>query len=99
MQGTSLRDHVLQLIDRGMRAPETTLPAKDAKAYQVPEIPTLNFGEGASFPPELMTSRGINEFLDREELEKYFNVMKYSRGSGPLATDASDSLDGSDAKS
>jgi hypothetical protein len=95
MQGTSLRDHVLQLIERGMRAPETMQPAKATKAYQVPEIPTLNFGEGASFPPELMTSRGINEFLDREELENYLNVVKYGRSSGPLA---SDSLDGSDTK-
>jgi hypothetical protein len=95
MQGTSLRDHVLQLIERGMRAPEPTQPAKEAKAYQVPKIPILDFGEGASFPPEFTTNRGINEFLDREEFEKYLNVVKYGRGSGPLA---SDSLDGSDAK-
>jgi hypothetical protein len=95
MQGTSLRDHVLQLIERGMRAPEVAQPAKEAKVYQVPAIPTLNFGEGASFPPEFTTNRGINEFLDREEFEKYLNVVKYGRGSGPLA---SDSLDGSDAK-
>jgi hypothetical protein len=53
---------VLQLIERDMSAPETTQPTKEAKAYQVPEIPTLNFGEGASFPPELMTNRRINEF-------------------------------------
>jgi hypothetical protein len=89
LQGTSLRDHVIALIERGMNAP---LPAanKPAKAYQVPPIPTLPAHYECRLPPELMTNAGINEFLDREELEKYWNVIKYGRGSGPLTGESAE---------
>ncbi len=89
MQGTSLRDHVLQLIERGMQQP--VQPGLKRMPRPVSPIPTVPAHLQGSLPPELMTSAGINEFLDREELEKYLNVMKYGRGSGPLASGSTDS--------
>ncbi len=83
MQGTSLRDHVLQLIERGMQQPEPSQIKRELKA--IPEIPTVNFG---TLPPELMTNKGINEFLMNEEYQKYLNVMKYGRGSGAAPNEA-----------
>jgi hypothetical protein len=88
LQGTSLRDHVIALIERGMNAPTAAASAKLSKAYQVPKIPTLDLGPGASFPMELMTNAGINEFLAREELENHLNVVKYGRSTGPLSDEA-----------
>ena len=76
MQGTSLRDHVLQLIERGMQQP---VPQVKRAPKPIPEIPTVNFG---TLPPELMTNRGINEFLMAEEYQNYLNVMKYGSSSG-----------------
>ena len=91
MQGTSLRDHVLALIERGMQQPVP--PEAKRMPRPVSPIPTLPVHLQGSLPPELMTNAGINEFLDREELEKYLNVVKYGRGSGRLAFDSTDSND------
>ena len=91
MQGTSLRDHVLALIERGMQQPVP--PEAKRMPRPVSPIPTLPVHLQGSFPTELMTNAGINEFLDREELEKYSNVVKYGRGSGRLAFDSTDSND------
>ena len=91
MQGKSLRDHVLSLIERGMQ--QAAQPEAKRVPRPVSPIPTVPVRFQGSFPPELMTNAGINEFLDREELEKYLNVVKYGRGSGPLASDATDSND------
>jgi hypothetical protein len=90
MQGTSLRDHVLQLIERGMQQPEPNQAKREPKP--IPAIPTVPAHFQINLPPELMTNAGINEFLAREEYEKYLNVMKYGRGSGPLPADSTDSL-------
>ncbi len=89
MQGTSLRDHVLQLIERGMQQPaQSELKRMPRPVSPIPTVPVRFQG---SFPPELMTNAGINEFLAREEYETYLNVMKYGRGSGPLPSDSTDS--------
>jgi hypothetical protein len=97
MQGTSLRDHVLQLIERGMQQPaKAELKRMPRPVSPIPTVPVRFQG---SFPPELMTSAGINEFLDREELENYWNVVKYGRVSGPLASDSKDSNDRNDGGS
>ncbi len=82
MQGTSLRDYVLQLIERGMQQPEAQVKREPKP---IPAIPTVNFG---TLPPELMTNRGINEFLMNEEYENYLNVMKYGRSTGASSNDA-----------
>ena len=91
MQGTSLRDHVLALIERGMQQPAQ--PELKRMPRPVPPIPTVPAHFQGSFPPELITNAGIHEFLAREEYETYLNVMKYGRGSGPLASDSADSND------
>jgi hypothetical protein len=83
MQGKSLRDHVLQLIERGMQQPA---PAQlKSELRPIPAIPTMDFG---TLPPELMTNKGINEFLMNEEYENYLNVMKYGRSTGAAPGDA-----------
>jgi hypothetical protein len=84
MQGTSLRDHVLQLIERGMRAPEQSQAKREPRP--IPAIPTVDFGP---LPPELMTNRGINEFLADEEFQNYLNVIKYGRSSGAAPNEES----------
>ena len=86
LQGTSLRDHVLALIERGMRSPPVSAPAARVPR-PVPPIPTLPAHYDINLPPELTTNAGINAFLDNEELEKYLNVVKYGRSSGPSAED------------
>ncbi len=83
MRGTSLRDYLLQLIERGMQQPEPSQLKRVPKP--IPEIPTVNFG---TLPPELMTNKSINEFLMNEEYQKYLNVMKYGRGSGAAPNEA-----------
>ena len=88
MQGTSLRDHVLALIERGMQQ-SAQLEVKRAPRPVSP-IPTVPVQFQGSFPKELMTNAGINEFLDGQELEKYLNVVKYGRGSGSLPADSTD---------
>ena len=89
MQGTSLRDHVLALIERGMQQPAQ--PEFKRTPRPVPPIPTVPVQFQGNFPAELMTNAGINEFLAREEYETYLNVVRYGRGSGPLASDSADS--------
>jgi hypothetical protein len=89
MQGTSLRDHVLQLIERGMQ--QAAQPEARRTPRPVPPIPTVPVRFQGSFPRERMTNAGINEFLAREEYDTYLNVMKYGRGSGPLPSDSIDS--------
>jgi hypothetical protein len=76
MHGTSLRDHVLQLIERGMQLPEQSQAKREPRS--IPPIPTIDFG---TLPPELITNNGINEFLMNEEYENYVDVMKYGRSS------------------
>ncbi len=88
LQGTSLRDHVLALIDRGMKSPVPSASAAQPRVPRpVPPIPTLPAHYEINLPPELTTNDGINAFLDNEELEKYLNVVKYGRSSGPSAED------------
>ena len=86
MQGTSLRDHVLQLIERGMQ--HSGPPEGKRMPRPVSPIPTVPAHFQANLPPELMTNAGINEFLAREEYETYLNVIKYGRGSGPLSANS-----------
>lgn len=82
MQGTSLRDHVLALIERGMQQPVSHVKREPKP---IPAIPTMRLG---TLPPELMTNRGINEFLMEEEYQNYLNVMKYGRSSGAEPNEA-----------
>ena len=77
MQGTSLRDHVLQLIERGMQQSAQAEVRREPRP--IPKIPTMDFG---TLPLELMTNRGINEFLMAEEYQNYLNVLKYGFSSG-----------------
>jgi hypothetical protein len=84
MQGTSLRDYVLQLIERGMQLPESSQAKREPKP--IPAIPTMDFG---TLPRELMTNKGINEFLMNEEYENYLNVIKYGRSTGAAPSDES----------
>jgi hypothetical protein len=84
MQGKSLRDHVLQLIERGMQQPELSQAKRVPKP--IPAIPTMDLG---TLPPELMTNKGINEFLMNEEYENYLNVMKYGRSTGAAPDETS----------
>jgi hypothetical protein len=79
MQGITLRDYVLQLIERGMQQ-----PAQQSKRVPRPvsAIPTVPPHYQNSLPATLMSNAGINELLDREEFEKYLNVVKHGRGSG-----------------
>jgi hypothetical protein len=84
LQGTTLRDHVVQLIERGMQQPEPSQAKRAPKP--IPAIPTFDFG---ALPAELMTNKGINEFLMNEEYDNYLNVMKHGRSTGAAPSDAS----------
>jgi hypothetical protein len=83
LQGLSLRDHVLTLIERGMQ-PGAAASGAPNDPKPVPSIPTLPAHYQINLPPELLSNAGINEFLDRQELENYLNVVKHGRSSGPL---------------
>ena len=85
LQGKSLRDHVLTLIERGMRSPPPSATTTARVPRPVPPIPTVDFGP---VPLHLTTNKGINEFLDNEDLQKHLNVIKYGRSSGAAGNEA-----------
>jgi hypothetical protein len=74
MQGTSLRDHVLQLIERGMQ--QTAQPQAKREPRAVPPIPTIRFREAVDPAAFLMTNEQINQILDNDEIERYERVMR-----------------------
>jgi hypothetical protein len=76
LQGTSLRDHVIALIERGMNAPPSSAANKTVKAYQVPEIPTISFREPVDPAAFLLTNEQVNQMLDDDEIERYERVMR-----------------------
>lgn len=79
MQGKSLRDHVLQLIERGMQQ-----PAEIAKRAPRPvsAIPTLGPEYELSVDPDRLRAGGAQQLLHELELENYMNVMKYGSSMG-----------------
>jgi hypothetical protein len=79
MQGTSLRDHVLQLIERGMKQPAE--PVKRLP-MPVPEIPTLGPEYELTVDPESLRGGGAQDLLHALELEDYMNVVKYGSSTG-----------------
>jgi hypothetical protein len=85
MQGTSLRDHVLQLIERGMRVPGQSQVKREPRP--IPAIPKVDFGP---LRLKLTTNRGINEFLANEEFQNYLNVIKYGRSTGAAPNEAAE---------
>ncbi len=81
MQGTSLRDHVLALIERGMQQP--AVPFKRVP-LPVPELPTLGPEYELTVDPESLRGGGAQDLLDALELEDHMNVVKYGSSSGDL---------------
>ena len=74
MQGKSLRDHVLQLIERGMQQPEPSQLKREPRP--VPAIPTITFSEPVDRSAFLLTNEQVNEILDQDEIERYERVMR-----------------------
>ena len=79
MQGTSLRDHVLQLIERGMQQP--AIPIK-RMPRPVSEPPMLGPEYELSVHPDRLRGGGAQQLLDELDLEAYLNVVKYGSSSG-----------------
>lgn len=74
MQGTSLRDHVLQLIEKGMQ--QDGKPQIKREPRPVPAIPTITFNEPVDRSAFLLTNEQVNEILDQDEIERYERVMR-----------------------
>jgi hypothetical protein len=80
MQGTSLRDHVLQLIERGMQ--QAAQPPLKREPRPVSKPPTLGPEYELNIDPDILRRGKLSELLDEWELESYMNVMKYGSSSG-----------------
>ncbi|MBS7807938.1 hypothetical protein [Variovorax sp. PCZ-1] len=80
MQGKSLRDHVLQLIERGMQQPAQADGKRVVRAVSAP--PMLGPEYEMSIDPERLRGGGAQDLLDELDLENYMNVMKYGSSSG-----------------
>jgi hypothetical protein len=74
LQGTSLRDYVLQLIERGMQQAAQPLVKREPRS--VPAIPTITFSEPIDRSAFLLTNEQVNEILDQDEIERYERVMR-----------------------
>jgi hypothetical protein len=70
MQGTSLRDHVLLLIERGMNAPAASAPVAKRAVSAIPSIKL----SGGTWGADVMTPDHIKEFLNNDDLEHQLRI-------------------------
>lgn len=80
LQGTSLRDHVISLIERGMQQSQQAPSKREPRP--VSAIPMLGPEYELNMDPEILRRGKLNELLDEWELENYMNVMKYGSSTG-----------------
>jgi hypothetical protein len=79
-RGVSLREHVIGLIERGMRVGSTGArdAAVEAAAYQVPAIPSICGQRPSKQAIKAFTNAELSAILDDEEAARAVRVMARS---------------------
>lgn len=80
LQGTSLRDHVIALIERGMQ--QSAQPSVKREPRPVSALPTLGPEYALDIDPDILRRGKVNELLDEWELESHTNVLKHGSSTG-----------------